>query len=103
MSLERVLKTLEAFGLSRTDAKVYVYLSKKGPKRVRELAEALQLTRRQLYLCLKKLKNKSLVTASPERPRVYSAVAFEEVLDLLIRFKMEQAEALKTKKAVNHT
>jgi predicted transcriptional regulator len=44
LSLERVLKTLEGFGLSRTDAEVYVYLAKKGSKKGRELANALQIT-----------------------------------------------------------
>lgn len=101
MSLERVLKTIEAFGLSRIDAEVYVYLGKKGPKKGRELANALQVTKQQLYPSLKNLKNKGIVTASHERPALFSAVAFEKVVELLIAIKVEQAKAIKeTKKGL---
>jgi sugar-specific transcriptional regulator TrmB len=98
VSLERVLKTLEGFGLSRIDAEVYVYLAKKGPKKGRELANALQVTKQQLYPSLKNLKNKGIVTASLERPALFSAVAFEQVLELLIEIKVEQAKAIKETK-----
>jgi sugar-specific transcriptional regulator TrmB len=95
LSLERVLKTLEGFGLSRVDAEVYVFLAKKGPQRGRELADGLQITKQQLYPSLKNLKNKGIVTASLERPVLFSAVAFEKVLELLIKIKVEQAKAIK--------
>ena len=98
MSLERVLKTLEGFGLSRTDAEVYVYLAKKGPKKGRELAKDLQVTKQQLYPSLKNLKNKGIVTASHERPALFSALAFKKVLELLIEIKVEQAKAIKETK-----
>jgi sugar-specific transcriptional regulator TrmB len=98
LSLERVLKTLEGFGLSRTDAEVYVYLAKKGPKKGRMLANALQVTKQQLYPSLKNLKNKGIVTASLERPALFSAVAFEQVVELLISIKVEQAKAIKETK-----
>jgi len=98
VSLERVLKTLEGFGLSRIDAEVYVYLAKKGPKKGRELANALQVTKQQLYPSLKNLKNRGIVTASLERPALFSAVAFEQVLELLIEIKVEQAKVIKETK-----
>jgi HTH-type transcriptional regulator, sugar sensing transcriptional regulator len=98
LSLERVLKTLEGFGLSRTDAEVYVYLAKKGSKKGRELANALQITKQQLYPALTNLKNKGIVTVSRERPTLFSAVAFEKVLELLITIKMDQAKAIKETK-----
>jgi sugar-specific transcriptional regulator TrmB len=104
LSLERVLKTLEGFGLSRTDAEVYIYLAKKGSRKGRELANALQITKQQLYPILKNLKNKGIVTVSPERPALFSAVAFEKVLELLITIKMDQAKAIKeTKKELLNT
>ena len=98
MSLERVLKTLEGLGLSRTDAEVYVYLAKKGPKNGRELADALQVTKQQLYPSLKNLKDKGVVTVSLERPALFSAVAFEKVIELLIAIKVEQAKAFEETK-----
>lgn len=98
MSLERVLKTLEGLGLSRTDAEVYVYLAKKGLKNGRELADALQVTKQQLYPSLKNLRNKGVVTVSLEHPTLFSAVAFEKVVELLIAIKVEQAKAIKETK-----
>ena len=99
MSLERILKTIETFGLSRIEAEVYVYLAKKGPKKGRELANALQVTRQQLYPSLKNLKNKGVVTSSPKRPKLFSALAFEEVIDLLVKIKKEQSAAILETKA----
>jgi sugar-specific transcriptional regulator TrmB len=98
LSLERVLKTLEGFGLSRTDAEVYVYLAKKGSRKGRELANALQITKQQLYPCLKNLKNRGIVTVSLERPALFSAVAFEKVVEMLIKIKVQQAKAIKEMK-----
>lgn len=98
MSIERVFKTLEDFGLSRMDAEVYVYLAKIGPKKGRELANALNISKQQLYPRLKNLKEKGVVAASLERPALFSAVAFEKVVELLITIKMEQVEAFKETK-----
>ena len=98
MSLERVLRTLEGFGLSRVDAEVYVYLAKQGPQRGGAIAEALKIRRQQLHSILKALQDKGVVTASSERPVLFSAVAFEKALDLLVEADIEQAKAIKDTK-----
>ena len=72
------------------DAEVYVYLAKKGPQKGCELASALQVTKQQLYLSIKNLKDKGAVTVSLERPALFAAVAFEKVVELLIAIKVEQ-------------
>jgi sugar-specific transcriptional regulator TrmB len=100
LSLERVLKTLEAFGLSHIDSEVYLYLSKKGPKKGREVSNALQISKQKLYPSLKNLKNKGIINTSSDRPTLFSALAFEEVLELLITIRVDQAKAIKkTKKS----
>ena len=98
MSLERVLKTLEAFGLSQTESEVYLYLAKKGPKNGREVANALRISKQQLYPSLKKLKNKGIISASLDRPALFSALAFEKVLELFITIKVDQAKTIKETK-----
>ena len=95
MSLERVLRTLEGFGLSRADAEVYVYLAKQGPQKGVEIADALKIRKHILYLSLKSLQDKGIVTASSERPALFSAVAFKQALDLLVEANLEQAKAIK--------
>lgn len=98
MSLERVLKILENFGLAKTDAKVYVYLAKKGPKRKKELTDEFKLTDQQLYASLKNLLGKGVVIASVEKFALFSALDFERVLDLFVKANMEQAQAVKENK-----
>ncbi len=101
LSLERVLRTLEDFGFKRVDAEVYVYLAKKGPQKGIDLAGALKIRKQQLYPILRTLQDKGVVTASPERPALFSAVAFEKMLDLLVEANIETARALKeTKEAL---
>ena len=98
LSLERVLRTLEGFGLTRVDAEVYVYLAKKGSQKGTDIADALKIRKQQLYSILKSLQDKGVVTASLEHPALFSAVAFEKALDLLLEANMEQAKAIKETK-----
>ena len=98
MSLERIIKTLEEFGLKRMDAEVYIYIAKKGPQKGIDIAGALKIRNRQLYSILKALQNKGVVTASPEHPELFSAVAFEKALDLLVEANVEKAKAIEAAK-----
>jgi len=90
MSLERVIKALVCLGLSRLDAEVYVYLAKKGPQTVVDLASALNCSKHQIYASLKTLTIKGLVIKDGT---TFSALPFEEALELLIELNKEQAEA----------
>jgi sugar-specific transcriptional regulator TrmB len=87
-----VLDTLTSFGLKRIDAQVYVFLAKKGPHKGRDLSNALKLPKQRLYPCLNCLKHKKLINSTPNRPALFSAVPFEEALDLLVKAKMEEAQ-----------
>ena len=93
-----MLKLLETFGLARTDAEVYIYLAKKGPKRKEDLSTVFEVTEQQLYSSLKNLQSKGIVTATVEKSALFSAVAFERVLDLLVKVNIEQAKAVKETK-----
>lgn len=94
MSLERVLTTLESFGFTRVDAEVYVYLAKAGPQKGRELIAGLRMTKQQLYPALKSLQEKKVITRNRERPALFTALAFEELLIMLVQINMEQAKAV---------
>ena len=94
MSLERVLRTLEGLGLGRSAAEVYVHLAKKGPQEGATIADALKLRKHNLHAILKTLQDKGVVTASVEYPLMFSAVAFESALDLLVEANMEQAKVI---------
>ena len=92
LSLKQVLETLACFDLKQSDVKVYVFLAKKGPRTGKNLCEALNMPKHQVYQCLRNLKSKSLVGAIPEHPALFSAVSFERVLDLLVKAKLEEVK-----------
>jgi len=91
MSLERVIKALIGLGLTRSDAEVYVYIAKKGPQEVMDLAKALNYVNKKINASLRNLQTKGLV--SKDRT-IFSALPFEEALDLLIKMEKEQAQAM---------
>jgi sugar-specific transcriptional regulator TrmB len=98
LSLEQIVKAIVSIELSETDARVYVFLALNGPHRAREISSRMNLYKAQLYRVLKSLQSKGMVNASPEYPARYSAVLFEKVLDLLIKAKKEQQQALQESK-----
>jgi len=93
-----VLKILDGFGFSRVGAEVYVYLAKTGPKNGKDLAAGLKISKQQLYLALESLKGKGVITSNLEHNKVYSALAFEELLKAYIELNEQQAEIIKQKK-----
>lgn len=95
MSLERVLRLLEDFGFSRVDSEVYLCLAKNGPKKSRDLTVCLKMTKQQLYPILKCLQEKGVVSRTPPRPALFTALSFEELLNLIIRVNLEQASAVR--------
>jgi sugar-specific transcriptional regulator TrmB len=92
LSLKQVLETLACFDLKQSDVKVYVFLAKKGPHTGKDISNMLNMPRWQLYQCLRNLEGKGVVSGTPERPALFSAVPFEKVIDLIIKAKLEEAE-----------
>jgi sugar-specific transcriptional regulator TrmB len=93
-----VLKTLLSLGLTEMDAKVYVFLAKKGLQKAIDITKSLKMNKEQLYRSLKKLQSKGIVTATLEHPARFSALPFEKVLDLFVKAKMEEAQEIKQNK-----
>jgi sugar-specific transcriptional regulator TrmB len=93
-----MLKTLESLGLKHLDAEVYVYLAQNEPQKAREIAEALETYKRQLYRSLKSLQRKGMVSASQERPTTFSAISFDKILDQFIQANREEAQRIEENK-----
>jgi sugar-specific transcriptional regulator TrmB len=91
-------KTLMSLGFTEIDTQVYLFLSTEGPKKARDIAEALNLYNPQLYHILKKLQNRGLVNTSHDFPAFFSAVLFEKVLGYLVKAKKEQHKTLQESK-----
>ncbi len=54
----------------------------------------VKLHRQQVYCILRRLQKAGLVNSSGNRPTVFSALTFEEVLDLFLKEKSDQAKML---------
>jgi sugar-specific transcriptional regulator TrmB len=91
MSLERIIKALIGLGLSRSDAEVYFYTAKKGPQTVMDLHNSLNYSRHQVSNSLKTLIAKKLVN---KEGTIFSALPFEEALEMLIEREKEKAKQI---------
>jgi sugar-specific transcriptional regulator TrmB len=95
-----MLKTLVNFGLKQKEAQVYVYLAVNGPKHAKDIAEALNTYKLQVYRSLRKLQSKEIVNATSNRPAEFYAVSFERVLDIFMQAAVDQAKDLQASKEV---
>jgi sugar-specific transcriptional regulator TrmB len=98
LSQEKVIKTLESLGFAQSDAQIYILLGKKGPQKAKNIANFLKMPKQTLYLAIKNLQNRGIITATLEHPARFSAVPFERVLDVFIKGKMEEAQRFRQDK-----
>lgn len=98
MSLERIFKALIDLGLSEFEAQVYMFLETKGAAKARRIAAALQINRTQVYRVLKRLQDKKIIRIIVGRPAKFSALPFEEALNLLIQNKKKNAKKAQNNK-----
>jgi sugar-specific transcriptional regulator TrmB len=92
LSLKKLLETLASFGFKKSDARIYVFLAKNGPRTARDLETALKMPRWQIYKSLRNLRVKRAVTSILHRPAIFSAISFEKVVDIAAKAKIEEAE-----------
>jgi sugar-specific transcriptional regulator TrmB len=98
LSLNRALKALKSLGLTEIDVQVYVYLSKRGPHGLNDLADALKVTNHRLSFSLENLRTRNMVDFTSEPSIRFYAIPLEQVLDDLMKAAKEQAKALQTSK-----
>jgi PAS domain S-box-containing protein len=96
---EPAVKMLIELGLTPIDARVYLFLEKKGPKKGKELLSALKLNRQQLYRSLKNLQSKGVVSSTLERPAQFSSIPSEQIVDMVIKNKVNEASQLQHRRA----
>jgi sugar-specific transcriptional regulator TrmB/CBS domain-containing protein len=78
------MKVLRDLGLSRREAEVYIFLSRRGPQGAGSVSTMLKIERVQTYRALKSLQEKGIVDATLETPTRFSAVPFDGLLNSLI-------------------
>ena len=98
MSLKELLCEFSEFGLKRADAKVYIFLAKKGPHKCKDMCNIMKIAKQQLYLSLRNLQKMKIVDADSKRPAVFTALPMEKVVDLFADSKIKDAESTKQNK-----
>ena len=86
---------LRDFGLTKNESKIYVFLSKKGPKKAIDICIEEGIPRTETYHLLSTLETKGIVIASIQRPTKFSAVKIEKAIEAIIQNQQEKIEELK--------
>ncbi len=91
MGEETIEKVLRNLGLTDTEAEVNIFLAKRGVLKCSEVAKQMKKDRAQALRILKSLQSKGLAEATLEVPTRYAPVPFEQVIDLSIKAKKDEA------------
>jgi sugar-specific transcriptional regulator TrmB len=86
---------LRDFGLTKNESKIYVFLSKKGPKKAIEISREEKIPRTETYHLLSTLETKGIITASIQRPTRFFAVTIEKAIESIIHNQQKKIEELK--------
>ena len=97
LTLEKIRDELINFGLTKSQAKVFIYLGKYGSKTASEIAKALQLPRTETYHLVNSLQSMGLVVAELSHPTKYTAMDMKEAVSTLIKQEQERINSLANK------
>jgi HTH-type transcriptional regulator, sugar sensing transcriptional regulator len=98
LSLERVFKILESFGFAVAEAKVYVYLAKRGPQTAKEITLGMRIPKQKLNPILISLVEKGTVISLFKPVTQFSALSVEKMLDIQVKKTLNQAETIRDAK-----
>ncbi len=87
---DRSTKILINLGLTATQAKIYLALSKMGKTTAETISKNAGITRPDAYRVLNELQEKGLITTEIAAPRQYQAVAVTQVTTILLNQKLEE-------------
>ncbi len=94
ITLEKIKNELMSFGLTQSQAKVFIYLGKYGSKPASEIAKALLLPRTETYHLVNSLQNIGLVVAELSHPTKYTAIEMKKAISGLIKQEQERINTL---------
>lgn len=97
LTLEKIKNELINFGLTKSQAKVFIYLGKYGSKTASEIAKALQLPRTETYHLVNSLQNMGMVVAELSHPTKYTAMNMREAVATLVKQEQERIDILANK------
>ena len=90
--IEKILKILEDFGLSKNESKMYTFLGKHGSKTASEIITTLNIPHSEVYRILNKLQTNGILHVSYGSATIYSIIPPK---NLLISFIEEEKNKIK--------
>ena len=97
IDLEKICNELLNFGLTKNQAKVFIYLGKYGSKTSPEVCRALKLPRTETYNVLNDLLNLGIISSEFHHPTKYSALPMNQAILTLVREAQENVNKLSKK------
>ena len=97
LTLEKIQNELINFGLTKSQARVFIYLGKYGSKAASGIAKALQLPRTETYHLVNSLQNMGLVVAELSHPTQYTAMEMNHAISTLVKQEQERIDSLANK------
>ena len=94
IELEKISAELQKFGLSKNQAKIFIYLGKYGSKTSPEVCRALKLPRTETYNVLNDLLNIGIISSEFDHPIKYSALPMNQAIQTLIREAQDNVNSL---------
>lgn len=85
LKIERITSELVNFGLTKAQAKVFIYLGKYGSKSSPEVCKDLKLPRTETYRILNELTNLGIVVSEFSYPSKFSAISMEKAISLMVQ------------------
>ncbi len=90
--IEKILKILQDFGLSKNESKMYTFLGKHGTKTASEIITTLNIPHSEVYRILNKLQTNGILHVSYGSATIYSIIPPK---NLLISFIEEEKNKIK--------
>jgi len=97
LGIEKITADLTTFGLTKTQAKVFIYLGKYGSKTSPEVCKDLKLPRTETYHILNILSSRGIVVTEFSHPTKFSALQIEKAITILIKSEQTKVDMLEEK------
>lgn len=97
LGIERITEDLVKFGLTRSQAKVFIYLGKYGSKTSPEVCKDLKLPRTETYHILNVLTNRGIVVSEFSHPTKFSAIKMEKAIKIMVKTEQVKLSMLSEK------
>jgi len=95
---KRICNSLMNFGLSKNEARVFIYLAKFGEQKAHKISRALSLHRTETYKILKRLEEKSLAYRILDKPIKFAVIPINKALDNLVQEEKQRILQLEEEK-----